>query len=210
MCLPQKLKQDIARQKSCLEATHEMVTRFMEVADSPTASALQDKLAEATEHFSRLCRQQREREDALKSLLPKVEQYEQLSEKLQQFTESRARLLASGNQPDHDIAHFSQHIQVRCRGRRLCVHRVCGAGWVCSDFFPTEQLLVCSQAGRTCAGSLPGEGSAAGGAEAVSGSEKVKWHFPGARLVSGEGSLGRLVGARPNTARFYQLKAPWG
>ncbi|XP_055560133.1 microtubule-actin cross-linking factor 1 isoform X2 [Falco cherrug] len=106
-----KLKQDIARQKSCLEATREMVTRFMEAADSPTASALQGKLAEVTEHFGRLCQQQQEREDALKGLLPKVEQYEQLSEKLQQFTESRARMLASGNQPDRDIAHFSQQIQ---------------------------------------------------------------------------------------------------
>ncbi|GAB0199409.1 microtubule-actin cross-linking factor 1 [Grus japonensis] len=106
-----KLKQDIARQKSCLEATREMVTRFMAAADSPTASALQGKLAEVTEHFGRLCQQQREREDALKGVLPKVEQYEQLSEKLQQFTESRARMLASGNQPDRDIAHFSQHIQ---------------------------------------------------------------------------------------------------
>ncbi|NXD84267.1 MACF1 factor, partial [Halcyon senegalensis] len=106
-----KLKQDIARQKSCLEATREMVTRFMEAADSPTASALQGKLAEVTEHFGRLCQQQRDREDALKGLLPKVEQYEQLSEKLQQFTESRARMLASGNQPDRDIAGFSQHIQ---------------------------------------------------------------------------------------------------
>ncbi|XP_054251227.1 LOW QUALITY PROTEIN: microtubule-actin cross-linking factor 1 [Indicator indicator] len=106
-----KLKQDIARQKSCLEATREMVTRFMEAADSPTASALQGKLAEVTEHFGRLCQQQQAREDALKGLLPKVEHYEQLSEKLQQFTESRGRLLASGNQPDRDIAAFSQHIQ---------------------------------------------------------------------------------------------------
>ncbi|NXB00198.1 MACF1 factor, partial [Cnemophilus loriae] len=106
-----KLKQDIARQKSCLEATREMVTRFTEAADSPAASALQDKLARVTEHFGRLCQRQQEREDALKGLLPKVEQYEQLSEKLQQFTESRTRMLASGNQPDRDIAHFSQHIQ---------------------------------------------------------------------------------------------------
>ncbi|NXJ88882.1 MACF1 factor, partial [Corythaixoides concolor] len=106
-----KLKQDIARQKSCLEATREMVTQFTEAADSPTASALQDKLAEVTEHFERLCRQQREREDTLKGLLPKAEQYEQLSEKLQQFTETRGRMLASGNQPDRDIARFSQHIQ---------------------------------------------------------------------------------------------------
>ncbi|NXH37189.1 MACF1 factor, partial [Myiagra hebetior] len=106
-----KLKQDIARQKSCLEATREMVTRFTEASDSPAASALQDKLAQVTEHFGRLCQQQQQREDALKGLLPKVEQYEQLSEKLQQFTESRTRVLASGNQPDRDIAHFSQHIQ---------------------------------------------------------------------------------------------------
>ncbi|NXR49005.1 MACF1 factor, partial [Hippolais icterina] len=106
-----KLKQDIARQRSCLEATREMVTRFTEAADSPAASALQDKLAQVTEHFGRLCQQQQEREDALKGLLPKVEQYEQLSERLQQFTESRTRALASGNQPDRDIAHFSQHIQ---------------------------------------------------------------------------------------------------
>ncbi|KFP10865.1 Microtubule-actin cross-linking factor 1, partial [Egretta garzetta] len=107
-----KLKQDIARQKSCLEATREMVTRFMEAADSPTASALQGKLAEVTEHFGRLlCQRQQEREAALKGLLPKVEQYEQLAEKLQQFTESRARMLAAGNQPDRDIARFSQHIQ---------------------------------------------------------------------------------------------------
>ncbi|NXO10920.1 MACF1 factor, partial [Oriolus oriolus] len=106
-----KLKQDIARQKSCLEATREMVTRFTEAADSPAASALQDKLARVTEHFGRLCQQQQQREDALKGLLPKVEQYEQLWEKLQQFTESRTRMLASGNQPDRDIARFSQHIQ---------------------------------------------------------------------------------------------------
>ncbi|XP_014113967.1 PREDICTED: microtubule-actin cross-linking factor 1 isoform X13 [Pseudopodoces humilis] len=106
-----KLKQDIARQKSCLEATREMVTRFTETTDSPAASALQDKLAQVTEHFGRLCQQQQQREDALKGLLPKVEQYEQLSEKLRQFTESRTRMLASGNQPDRDIAHFSQHIQ---------------------------------------------------------------------------------------------------
>ncbi|NWU23833.1 MACF1 factor, partial [Dyaphorophyia castanea] len=106
-----KLKQDIARQKSCLEATREMVTRFTEAADSPAAPALQDKLARVTEHFGRLCQQQQEREDALKGLLPKVEQYEQLWEKLGQVTESSRRVLAAGNQPERDMAHFSQHIQ---------------------------------------------------------------------------------------------------
>ncbi|XP_021231068.1 microtubule-actin cross-linking factor 1 isoform X10 [Numida meleagris] len=106
-----KLKQDIARQRSCLEATREMVTRFAETADGSTATALQGKLAEVAERFGRLCQQQQEKEEVLKGLLPKVEQYEQLSEKLQQFTESRARMLASGNQPERDIARFSQHLQ---------------------------------------------------------------------------------------------------
>ncbi|XP_054854824.1 microtubule-actin cross-linking factor 1 isoform X7 [Eublepharis macularius] len=106
-----KLKQDIARQRSSLEATQEMLARFAATSDSSTAAALQAKLAEVTEHFDSLRRQQQEKEDALKDLLPKVEQYEQLSENLRQFMESRSRLLASGNQPDHDIAHFSQQMQ---------------------------------------------------------------------------------------------------
>uniref|UniRef100_H0YSU6 Microtubule actin crosslinking factor 1 n=1 Tax=Taeniopygia guttata TaxID=59729 RepID=H0YSU6_TAEGU len=129
-----KLKQDIARQRSCLEATREMVTRFTEAADSPAASALQDKLAQVTEHFGRLCQQQQEREDALKGLLPTVEQYEQLWERLQQFTESRTRMLASGNQPDRGIAHFSQHIQVRSCGSSACTRWLRkGPGWLSEE-----------------------------------------------------------------------------
>ncbi|KAL8220346.1 UNVERIFIED_CONTAM: hypothetical protein K2H54_044031, partial [Gekko kuhli] len=106
-----KLKQDIARQRSSLEAMQEMVAQFAATSDSSTAAALQAKLVEVTKRFDSLRRRQQEKEDVLKDLLPKVEQYEQLSEKLQQFMESRSRLLASGNQPDHDIAHFSQQIQ---------------------------------------------------------------------------------------------------
>ncbi|XP_074073694.1 microtubule-actin cross-linking factor 1 isoform X3 [Macrotis lagotis] len=106
-----KLKQDISRQKSSLQATREMVTRFMETADGATATGLQGKLAEVSERFSQLCQRQQEKESSLKKLLPQVEMFEHLSEKLQQFLDSRARMLASGNQPDRDIAQFSQQIQ---------------------------------------------------------------------------------------------------
>ncbi|KAM3829784.1 microtubule-actin cross-linking factor 1 isoform 2-T2 [Vipera latastei] len=106
-----KLKQDIARQKSSLEATREMVTQFMETADSTTAAALQSKLAEVTQCFSHLWQQQQEKEDTWKKVLPQVEEYEQLSEKLKQFMESRGRMLALGNQPERDITHFAQQIQ---------------------------------------------------------------------------------------------------
>ncbi|XP_075410315.1 microtubule-actin cross-linking factor 1 isoform X1 [Tenrec ecaudatus] len=106
-----KLKQDIARQKSSLEATREMVTRFMETADSTTASVLQGKLAEVSQRFEQLCLQQQEQESSLKKFLPQAEMFEHLSEKLQQFMENKNRMLASGNQPDQDIAQFSQQIQ---------------------------------------------------------------------------------------------------
>uniref|UniRef100_G1LVE7 Actin cross-linking family 7 n=1 Tax=Ailuropoda melanoleuca TaxID=9646 RepID=G1LVE7_AILME len=106
-----KLKQDIARQKSSLEATREMVTRFMETADSTTAAVLQGKLAEVSQRFKQLCLQQQEKESSLKKLLPQAEVFEHLSDKLQQFMENKSRMLASGNQPDQDIAHFFQQIQ---------------------------------------------------------------------------------------------------
>lgn len=96
-----------------MEATHEMVTQFMETADSTTASVLQGKLAEVSQRFEQLQRQQQEKESTLKKLLPQAEMFEQLSSKLQQFMENKSRMLASGNQPDQDIAHFSQQIQVR-------------------------------------------------------------------------------------------------
>nr|XP_023488814.1 microtubule-actin cross-linking factor 1 isoform X28 [Equus caballus] len=106
-----KLKQDIAWQKSSLEATREMVTRFMETADSTTAAVLQSKLAEVSQRFEQLCLQQQEKESSLKKLLPQAEMFEHLSDKLQQFMENKSRMLASGNQPDQDIAHFFQQIQ---------------------------------------------------------------------------------------------------
>ncbi|XP_044275369.1 microtubule-actin cross-linking factor 1 isoform X15 [Varanus komodoensis] len=106
-----KLKQDIARQKSSLEMTRGMAATFMATADIGTAEALRGKLAEVTERLGCLQQWQQEKEHGLKGLLPRAEQFERLSERLRQFTDSRTRLLASGNQPDHDIAHFSQQIQ---------------------------------------------------------------------------------------------------
>lgn len=98
-----------------------MVTQFMETADSTTAAVLQGKLAEVSQRFEQLLLQQQEKESTLKKLLPQAEMFEQLSDKLQQFMESKSRMLASGNQPDQDIAHFSQHIQVR-------IYSVCYVG----------------------------------------------------------------------------------
>ncbi|XP_063311802.1 microtubule-actin cross-linking factor 1 isoform X18 [Pelobates fuscus] len=106
-----KLRQDIGRRRGSLDATGEMVGKFMETADSAAAAALQSKLLEVTDRFNKVCLSQSEQEAALKDILPKVERYEQIRDTLEDFRTTRSQLLASGNQPDKDIAQFSEQIQ---------------------------------------------------------------------------------------------------
>ncbi|CAH2222202.1 microtubule-actin cross-linking factor 1 isoform X20 [Pelobates cultripes] len=106
-----KLRQDIDRRRGSLDATGEMVGKFMETADSAAAAALQSKLLEVTDRFNKVCLSQSEQEAALKDILPKVERYEQIRDTLEDFRTTRSQLLASGNQPDKDIAQFSEQIQ---------------------------------------------------------------------------------------------------
>ncbi|KAM9320102.1 microtubule-actin cross-linking factor 1 [Gastrophryne carolinensis] len=106
-----KLKQDIGSRRGSLDATGEMVVKFMETADSSAAAALQSKLSEVTARFNKVCEQQIQQETTLKEVLPKVERYEQISDALQDFKTSRSQLLASGNQPDRDIAQFTEQMQ---------------------------------------------------------------------------------------------------
>lgn len=84
----------------------------METADSAAATALQNKLSDVTARFNKVCEQQIQQETALKEVLPQVERYEQISDELHDFKATKAQLLASGNQPDKDIAQFSEQIQV--------------------------------------------------------------------------------------------------
>ncbi|XP_072273954.1 microtubule-actin cross-linking factor 1 isoform X13 [Pyxicephalus adspersus] len=106
-----KLKQDIGSRRGSLDATGEMVVRFMETADSAAATALQNKLSDVTARFNKVCEQQIQQESALKEILPQVERYEQISDALQDFKSTKSQLLASGNKPDRDIAQFSEQIQ---------------------------------------------------------------------------------------------------
>ncbi|XP_073471414.1 microtubule-actin cross-linking factor 1 isoform X7 [Aquarana catesbeiana] len=106
-----KLKQDIGSRRGSLDATGEMVVKFMETADSAAATALQNKLSDVTARFNKVCEQQIQQETALKEVLPQVERYEQISDELHDFKATKAQLLASGNQPDKDIAQFSEQIQ---------------------------------------------------------------------------------------------------
>ncbi|KAM4795882.1 microtubule-actin cross-linking factor 1 [Rhinophrynus dorsalis] len=111
LALNMKLKQDITSRRGSLDATGEMVERFMKTSDSASASALQKKLSDVNTRFNDACLQQRQQETVLKEILPKVERYEQFSDALQDFITTKSYLLASGNQPDRDIAQYSEQIQ---------------------------------------------------------------------------------------------------
>ncbi|XP_040192936.1 microtubule-actin cross-linking factor 1 isoform X13 [Rana temporaria] len=106
-----KLKQDVGSRRGSLDATGEMVVKFMETADRAAATALQNKLSDVTARFNKVCEQQIQQETALKEVLPQVERYEQISDELHDFKATKSQLLASGNQPDKDIAQFSEQIQ---------------------------------------------------------------------------------------------------
>uniref|UniRef100_UPI00398EED05 microtubule-actin cross-linking factor 1 isoform X7 n=1 Tax=Pristiophorus japonicus TaxID=55135 RepID=UPI00398EED05 len=105
-----KLKQDIASHQSSINTTQEMVCGFIENADGATASSLQEKLDQLNNQLEAACSEQQEKEEKLRKLLPKMEQFEKLVQNITQFMESKSQSLAAGGDPNKDIAHFSQKI----------------------------------------------------------------------------------------------------
>ncbi|XP_072357310.1 microtubule-actin cross-linking factor 1 isoform X21 [Scyliorhinus torazame] len=105
-----KLKQDIASHQSSINTIQEMVCGFIENADGATASSLQEKLDQLNSQLGAVCSEQQEKEEKLRKLLPKMEQYEKLVQDVGQFMETKSQSLAAGGDPNKDIAHFSQKI----------------------------------------------------------------------------------------------------
>nr|XP_014343669.1 PREDICTED: microtubule-actin cross-linking factor 1 [Latimeria chalumnae] len=106
-----KLRHDLASRKSSLDKIREMTQGLVETADAKTASVLQGQLSDLTGRVGAASRDQRDKEEVLKGLLPKLELHEKLTQELLQFTESKAKTLAAGNQPDNDIGHFSMQLK---------------------------------------------------------------------------------------------------
>ncbi|KAG8451599.1 hypothetical protein GDO86_003700 [Hymenochirus boettgeri] len=106
-----KIKQDIISRRGSLDATGEMVGKFVETAESAPASSLQSKLSEVNAHFNEVCMQQKLQENVLKEIQPKLEKYEQIYFSLHNFKTTKSQLLASGNQPDKDISQFCEQIK---------------------------------------------------------------------------------------------------
>ncbi|XP_067867361.1 LOW QUALITY PROTEIN: microtubule-actin cross-linking factor 1-like [Heterodontus francisci] len=105
-----KLKQDITSHQSSINTIQEMVCGFIENADGATASSLQEKLDQLNRQLGAVCSEQQKKEEKLRKLLPRMEQFEKLVQDVGQFMESKSQSLAAGGDPNKDIAHFSQKI----------------------------------------------------------------------------------------------------
>ncbi|XP_066460148.1 dystonin isoform X8 [Eleutherodactylus coqui] len=105
------LEQDIASRQSSITAMNEKVKKFMDTADSSTASALQGKMKDLCERFSKAAEHTRARTEKMEDLKTKVEQFEDLSGQVQLFLDKKLKALTEAEGPGKDVTELSQYMQ---------------------------------------------------------------------------------------------------
>ncbi|XP_058517880.1 dystonin isoform X4 [Ochotona princeps] len=105
------LEQDIGGRQSSINAMNEKVKKFMETTDPSTASSLQAKMKDLSVRFSEASRKHKEKLAKMEELKTKVELFENLSEKLHAFLETKTRALTEVDVPGKDVAELSQCMQ---------------------------------------------------------------------------------------------------
>uniref|UniRef100_A0A8D2AZH1 Dystonin n=1 Tax=Sciurus vulgaris TaxID=55149 RepID=A0A8D2AZH1_SCIVU len=105
------LEQDIAGRQSSINAMNEKVKKFMETTDPSTASSLQAKMKDLSIRFSEASHKHKEKLAKMEELKTKVELFENLSEKLQTFLETKTQALSEVDVPGKDVTELSQYMQ---------------------------------------------------------------------------------------------------
>ncbi|XP_008952610.3 dystonin isoform X12 [Pan paniscus] len=105
------LEQDIAGRQSSINAMNEKVKKFMETTDPSTASSLQAKMKDLSARFSEASHKHKETLAKMEELKTKVELFENLSEKLQTFLETKTQALTEVDVPGKDVTELSQYMQ---------------------------------------------------------------------------------------------------
>ncbi|XP_050644725.1 dystonin isoform X16 [Macaca thibetana thibetana] len=105
------LEQDIAGRQSSINAMNEKVKKFMETTDPSTASSLQAKMKDLSARFSEASHKHKEALAKMEELKTKVELFENLSEKLQTFLETKTQALTEVDVPGKDVTELSQYMQ---------------------------------------------------------------------------------------------------
>ncbi|XP_034847134.1 dystonin isoform X4 [Mirounga leonina] len=105
------LEQDIAGRQSSINAMNEKLKKFMETTDPSTASSLQAKMKDLSVRFSEASQKHKEKLAKMEELKTKVELFENLSEKLQTFLETKTQALTEADVPGKDVTELSQYMQ---------------------------------------------------------------------------------------------------
>ncbi|XP_031996180.1 dystonin isoform X16 [Hylobates moloch] len=105
------LEQDIAGRQSSINAMNEKVKKFTETTDPSTASSLQAKMKDLSARFSEASHKHKETLAKMEELKTKVELFENLSEKLQTFLETKTQALTEVDVPGKDVTELSQCMQ---------------------------------------------------------------------------------------------------
>ncbi|XP_058410099.1 dystonin isoform X12 [Diceros bicornis minor] len=105
------LEQDIAGRQGSINAVNEKVKKFMETTDPSTASSLQAKMKDLSARFSEASHKHKEKLAKMEELKTKVELFENLSEKLQTFLETKTQALTEMDVPGKDVTELSQYMQ---------------------------------------------------------------------------------------------------
>nr|DBA26389.1 TPA: hypothetical protein GDO54_010659 [Pyxicephalus adspersus] len=105
------LEQDITSRQSSINAMNEKVKKFMETADSSSASSLQGKMNELCERFSKAGELTRARLEKMEDLKTQVELFEDLSEKVRSFLDKKLKALQEADGPGKDVTELSQYMQ---------------------------------------------------------------------------------------------------
>ncbi|XP_033073410.1 dystonin isoform X17 [Trachypithecus francoisi] len=105
------LEQDITGRQSSINAMNEKVKKFMETTDPSTASSLQAKMKDLSARFSEASHKHKETLAKMEELKTKVELFENLSEKLQTFLETKTQALTEVDVPGKDVTELSQYMQ---------------------------------------------------------------------------------------------------
>ncbi|XP_078504101.1 dystonin isoform X2 [Lissotriton helveticus] len=105
------LEQAIVSRQSSINAMNEKVNKFMETADTSTASSLQRKMTDLSKRFSDASGQQKEQFASMENLKAKVELFEGVSEKVKCFLEKTSQALSENDAPGKDVTELSQYMQ---------------------------------------------------------------------------------------------------
>lgn len=107
------LEQDIASRQSSISAMKAKLKKFVETADPSAAALLQSNMDALSQRYSDACDKHRQKVSQLEQLKERVEEFENVADKVQQFVVKRSQDLHETDGPGKTFNELSQLMQVQ-------------------------------------------------------------------------------------------------